>query len=145
MTTIGVFAAIFDSQRRILCVKQNYGPRGWTTPGGRLESGESPIEALVREVHEETGYLVQAKRLLGVYSATFKDDIVLSIEAEIVGQTSWEANDEIAELGFFAKNELPRPMNPRTALRIEDAFAGQVGIIRVFSEADGLSYLTDPT
>ena len=37
MATIGVFASIFDRDRRALCVRQNYGERLWTTPGGRLE------------------------------------------------------------------------------------------------------------
>lgn len=55
MTTIGVFAAIFDDEGRILCVKRAYGPQNWTTPGGRMDSGESPIVALEREVREETG------------------------------------------------------------------------------------------
>jgi 8-oxo-dGTP diphosphatase len=43
MPSVGVFAAIFDEQRRILCVRQNYGPRKWTLPGGKMEAGESPF------------------------------------------------------------------------------------------------------
>jgi 8-oxo-dGTP pyrophosphatase MutT (NUDIX family) len=46
MPTVGVFAAIFDAQVRILCVKLNYRPLNWTTPGGRVEAGESPVAAL---------------------------------------------------------------------------------------------------
>lgn len=131
MTTIGVFAAIFDDEGRILCVKRAYGPQNWTTPGGRMESGESPIVALEREVREETGYIVQAGRLMGAYAATFKDDLVLSIEAEIIGREVWEPNTEIAEVGFFAQDALPQPMHPFTAARIQDAFEGRIGIIRV--------------
>jgi 8-oxo-dGTP diphosphatase len=131
MTTVGVFAAIFDNERRILCVKRAYGPQNWTTPGGRMESGESPIAALEREVLEETGYVIRAGRLLGAYAATFKDDLVLSIEAEIIGREAWESNAEIAEVGFFAQDVLPQPMHPFTAARIRDAFEGRTGIIRV--------------
>ena len=134
MTTIGVFAAIFDDERRILCVKRAYGPQNWTTPGGRMESGESPIAALEREVREETGYIVRAGRLLGVYAATYKDDVVLSIEAEIIGREAWEPNGEISEVGFFAQDALPQPMHSFTAARICDAFEGQTGIIRVINE-----------
>ena len=36
----------------------------WTLPGGGLEAGETPAEAAVREVWEETGLLVKAVRLL---------------------------------------------------------------------------------
>lgn len=131
MTTIGIFAAIFDDKGRILCVKRAYDPQNWTTPGGRMESGESPVAALEREVREETGYVVRAGRLLGAYAATFKDDLVLSIEAKIIGREAWEPDTEIAEVGFFAQDALPQPMHPFTATRIRDAFEGRVGMIRV--------------
>ncbi len=134
MPTVGVFAAVFDEKGRILCVRRAYGPKTWTTPGGRIEANESPIEALEREVEEETGYYIQAKQLLGIYSATFKDDLVLSIEAEIVGGEMWQPNEEISHLGFFGKEELPQPMHPITALRIEDAFDRKLGIVRIFPE-----------
>ena len=136
MPTVGVFAAIFDEQGRILCVKRGYGPKNWTTPGGRLEVAESPVEALEREVLEETGFLVQAVQVLGVYSATFKDDLVLSIEARIVSRSEWQPNEEISQAGFFAQDELPQPMHSNTAVRIQDAFEKKTGIIRVFREPD---------
>ena len=74
MPTVGVFAAIFDAQGHILCVKLNYGRLSWMTPGGRVEAGESPVAALIREIHEESGYHAQVERLVGVYAAPFKDD-----------------------------------------------------------------------
>lgn len=39
----------------------------WQLPGGRLESGESPVEAVVREVREETGLRARVVRLTGRY------------------------------------------------------------------------------
>lgn len=70
--------------------------------------------------------------MLGAYAATFKDDLVLSIEAKITGREAWEPNTEIAEVGFFARDALPQPMHLTTATRIRDACEGQIGIIRVF-------------
>ena len=134
MPTIGVFAAILDEQGRILCVKRNYGPKNWTTPGGRMEPGESPIEAIEREVQEETGYLVRAKRLIGAQSATYKDDLALVIEAEIIGKEEWQPNQEISEMGFFFRDELPQPMHPKTQERIQDAFDGKIGFISIVRE-----------
>ncbi|WP_336920793.1 NUDIX hydrolase [Aquipuribacter sp. SD81] len=43
----------------------------WTLPGGGLDHGEAVPEALVREVHEETGLPVSSPRLLGVSSTHF--------------------------------------------------------------------------
>ncbi len=133
MTSIGVFAAIFDEQGHILCVKRNYPPFTWTTPGGRMEEGESLTQAVEREVREETGYIVQAKRLVGAYSSTYKDDLVLSIEAEVVDREEWQPNQEISEIGFFAKDKLPQPMRSGTTTRILDAFNKEVGVMRILS------------
>jgi ADP-ribose pyrophosphatase YjhB (NUDIX family) len=132
MTTIGIFSAIFDDQQRILLVKRAYGPMNWTTPGGRLEAGETPTQGLLREVHEESGYLVRPLRLIGVYSKPVQDDLVLSIEAEIVGRTGWQPDGEISESGFYGRDALPEPMNPYTRARILDAFDGTVAVLREF-------------
>jgi NADH pyrophosphatase NudC (nudix superfamily) len=98
-----------------------------------MDEGESLIQAVEREVREETGYIVQAKQLLGAYSSTYKDDLVLSIEAEIVDRDDWQPNQEISEIGFFAREELPQPMNLGTTARILDAFNKEVGVMRVLT------------
>ncbi len=41
------------------------GTRWWVTPGGGIDPGESPLEAAVREVAEETGLVVSAADLMG--------------------------------------------------------------------------------
>lgn len=59
-------AAVFDDEERILMVRETADGR-WTLPGGWIDVGESPREAVEREVREETGYRVRARKLAAVY------------------------------------------------------------------------------
>ena len=59
-------ALIFDRAGRLLVLKPNY-KKGWTIPGGQIESnGESPWEACQRETREECGLEVAFGRLVCV-------------------------------------------------------------------------------
>ena len=127
MPTLGVFAAIIDDDGRILCVRMNYATRAWTTPGGRVEPGESPDDALKREVLEESGLDVVANELIGVYSKPYKDDIVLFFRARMVGRTPLQPNDEISHMGYFGRNWLPQPMGLGARTRIIEALEGVTG------------------
>ncbi|WP_267245483.1 NUDIX hydrolase [Streptomyces sp. PR69] len=44
------------------------GSRRWTLPGGGMDAGEDPLDTVVREVGEETGYRVEMTALLGVHT-----------------------------------------------------------------------------
>ncbi|MEO0604341.1 MAG: NUDIX domain-containing protein, partial [Myxococcota bacterium] len=63
----GVAAIVRDAEGRVLFVRE--GPEAhWPLPGGGMEPGETPAEATVREVYEETGFDVVPERLVGVFS-----------------------------------------------------------------------------
>jgi 8-oxo-dGTP diphosphatase len=136
MPTLGVFAAIFDDTGRILCVRMNYATRAWTTPGGRVELGESPFAALRREVLEESGLEVVEDGLVGVYAKPLKDDLVLFLRARVLRRNQWQPSDEISEMGYFGRDELPEPMGLGARTRIVDAFDGIAGILRVIPEVE---------
>jgi 8-oxo-dGTP diphosphatase len=62
-----VGAVIRDDEGRLLLIKRGHEPGAglWSLPGGRIEPGETDIEALVREMREETGLTVKVGRLIG--------------------------------------------------------------------------------
>lgn len=43
----------------------NLNERGWDIPGGHIEPGETPIEAMIRELYEETGAIIDSPQVLG--------------------------------------------------------------------------------
>lgn len=57
-----------DDGRLLLAHWKEAGRSGWTMPGGGLEAGEDPEDAVRREVREETGYRVRVDGLLGIHS-----------------------------------------------------------------------------
>lgn len=63
---LDVRAAVFDDAGRLLMVRET-SDGGWTLPGGWADVNESVAEGAVREVHEESGYVVVAEQFLGLY------------------------------------------------------------------------------
>ncbi|MGM9988475.1 MAG: RNA deprotection pyrophosphohydrolase [Bacillaceae bacterium] len=58
-------------------VLTNHTRRGYEFPGGKIEAGESPVQAAIREVHEETGGVVSNIQYIGQYRVTSKDKIIV--------------------------------------------------------------------
>ena len=66
MKTINVVAALIVHDGRIFATQRGYGEwRGWWEfPGGKLEPGETPEEALVREIREELATEISVDRFV---------------------------------------------------------------------------------
>lgn len=67
---VASYAIITDEKNRLLLPHWYSGEQaqGWTLPGGGIEEGEDPADAVIREVFEETGYHAQVQHILGVDS-----------------------------------------------------------------------------
>lgn len=61
-----VTALVFDDLGGLLLVRQRDGAF-WSTPGGTIEPDERPADAVVRETWEETGLLVEPRRVVAVH------------------------------------------------------------------------------
>ncbi len=66
MKTVKVVAAIIINNNRVFATQRGYGEfkDGWEFPGGKIELGETPQEALVREIKEELDTEIEVKDYL---------------------------------------------------------------------------------
>ena len=65
---VAVGGIVENEQGHVLLVKTQHG--GWVFPGGQVEVGENLMDALIREIKEESGIDVIVTNLIGVYSNT---------------------------------------------------------------------------
>lgn len=104
----------------VLLVREMADGGRWTLPGGWVDVGESPREAVVREVHEESGYETRPVKLLAVYDKRkhgHPPDLIhiykLFILCELIGG---EASQSIETQGaaFFREDDIPELSTGRT-------------------------------
>jgi 8-oxo-dGTP pyrophosphatase MutT (NUDIX family) len=112
-----VAAVIRDSSGRLLLQEKSSG-EGWSLPAGAIEPGESPEQAVEREVLEETGLVVAPTEVLGVFGGRhFRyvypngdavEYTVVLFRCTAIRDTSAALDRETKALRYFAKAEMPR-------------------------------------
>lgn len=113
-------AIIFDNEQRIFLVKLTYQRfHPWGLPGGGLEYGETAGDAVIREVWEETGLLVEIEKLL--LNKTFPPDKFAMYYLCTVKDGVFRPSDEVSEYGFFPRDRLP-DIRPKDYALIDEIY-----------------------
>ncbi len=103
---LGVMTAVIDESRRVL-LSQRSDLKVWNLPGGRLDAGESVVEAAAREVQEETGLIVEMTHPVGLYYLAGWERLNILFAARPVGGSLLSQSDETTNNRFFAADAMP--------------------------------------
>ena len=111
-----VGAVIHDREGRLLLQEKSSG-EAWSLPAGGIELGESPQEAIIREVMEETGYVVCVHSILGVFggveyrytypSGDQVEYVAILFQCKIIGGSGIPTDSETKSTQYFGRHEMP--------------------------------------
>ncbi|HEW6637557.1 TPA: NUDIX hydrolase [Streptococcus pneumoniae] len=94
-----------------ICLVRGQGEDSWALPGGFGEVGYSPTENILKEIEEETGFKVKVERLLAVFDTNRFQLQSKQYTKFVFGckllDGQFQENQEIADLQFFAIDQLP--------------------------------------
>ena len=115
---------ILERDGRALLARRAHEPHkgSWDLPGGFLHETETPEDGLRREFLEETGIAVEPVELLRIDIEPYLHRFVFSVTYIVTGEGEGAPADDVAELRWFAPDELPAM-----------AFPGQNEVLRVWA------------
>ncbi len=106
---VSAFLAVIVNEKGEVLLQRRHDPgheadNKWELPGGGLNYGETPEQAVIREVKEETGYDIEVIKLLPkIYTNTWPDAQVLliSYHCRIIGGDYAKLDSEVSEGKFI--------------------------------------------
>jgi 8-oxo-dGTP diphosphatase len=116
---LGAFATVLD-ERGAALLGLRRGADFWGQPGGGVESSETPWDAVVREIREETGIVARVEQLAGLYCWPVQSELIFSFRCAAIGG-ALQTSDEAREVRFFAPDALPANLLQEHHQRIVDA------------------------
>lgn len=105
---VPVGMAVIDHAGQLVLIRRSTVPLAnyWAPPAGYVESGESVTDAVRREAREECGLDIALDGLIGVYSESDVDVLIIAYRARSTGGRL-QAGDDASEVGLFAPGQLP--------------------------------------
>lgn len=120
--TVSAAAVILNPNNEVLLLNHVLRPNsGWGLPGGFLDSGEQPDEAIRREIREETGIEMDSLRMLRVRVAGLHVEMLFSAKSD--GDATVQSR-EIIGLGWFTLENTPQGLSAGQKKIIENVFSG---------------------
>lgn len=121
-----VSAVVLNDDGEVLLGQRSDNHR-WTIIAGMMDPGEQPAEAILREIHEETGVHARVDRLAGValHEITYPNGDLCHMvntwfRCQALGGQARVNDDESIAVGWFAPNALPE-LDASQLLRIQTA------------------------
>lgn len=107
--------AVAVDDGRLLLIRRGHGPAAgeWSVPGGRVEAGETLVEAVMRELAEEAGVEGVCDRLVG-WAERIGDDyhyVIVDFAVTVLEPGDVRAGSDADEAEWVALDEVPhRPL-----------------------------------
>lgn len=127
--TFGARGIVYDeAANSVFLIRHTYVP-GWQLPGGGVETGETALEALTRELEEEGNIVIAAEPALKSLhfnrQSSRRDHVALYLITQFSQTGPKKPDREIAESGFFPLDRLPENTTPATKRRLAEVFSDE--------------------
>jgi mutator protein MutT len=121
--TVTAGAIIFNDAGQVLLLKHRFRPgSGWGLPGGFLEAGEQPLDALRRELREEIGMEIKDAEVFAARSFRKPRQVEVLFRCRPDGAPQTR-NIEVERAEWFSLNSLPEGLPKDQKLFVERAAA----------------------
>ena len=128
-------AVVLNADDQILLIRRTDNGL-WSIPGGTMEPGEDITLCCIREVEEETGFIIQVSRLIGIYSdpnhvvayddGEVRQSFSICFSGSIVSG-NLRTSSESSEVAFVPLADLETyDIHPSIRLRIEDYLTNKI-------------------
>ncbi len=126
--SVGAVGVVFDDDGRVLLLEHVFHPHyPWGLPGGWVDRHESPADAVVRELLEETGLSVRVVSPVWVDLGIYNDHLDLAYWCQLEGgelrlsseilDYQWCEPSQLPELFVFQRKAVERALRLREAMQ----------------------------